>query len=517
MEFTSEGTGIELFDQWSTSKPLLRGFPGWVGGSDRDRIASYSLYEQIYWNIPEAFKLQERAGNEEPIYIPSARKIIETANRFLCKGFEVIPDPNVGTPGDQQAALLAIQMLFARERFYSRFNSNKRYGLIRGDWMFHLYADPNKEAGARISILPLDPASYFPIYNPNNIDEIIGVHIVDQVLGDDNKLYIDRLTYRKETEAGGPSPITVEETIFESDKWGGPNMDEKAVVEIRPLETLPDPISALPVYHIQNFQEPGALYGSSELRGIERMLSAINQAISDEDLALAMEGLGVYTSEAGSPVDEDTGEPVPWTIGPGRVIEMPNGKKFLRVNGISSVTPYTSHLEYLHSQLESATGTEGIASGNIDVNVAESGIALYIKLNPLFARLEEKEVIITDVMTNMLYDLRFWFDAYEGQTFGDALWIPRYGDKMPPNRKQKFTEITAIAALAVGGQPVVSAVWVRDQLRLLGYNIDEATVVAAIQEAQTASAQLQADVIGSRLDAALSAGGTGGSGAAGGA
>jgi hypothetical protein len=510
------GEGLELFDQWATARPLLRGFPAWVGGADRDRIAAYSLYEQIYWNIPEAFKLIQRGSEDNPIYIPAARKIIETAHRYLAKDMNVIVDPNTGTPGDQVNAQAAIDALFARERFYSKFNTNKRYGLIRGDWMFHLYADPARPQGARISIFPIDPASIFPIYNEENLDEIIGYHVVEQVVGvDDGKPYIDRLTYRKESGTGGPSVISVEELLFEVDKWGGPGMDEKQVSVVIPFKTLPPDIDQLPIYHIRNFEEPGSVFGSSELRGLERLLAAINQAISDEELSLALEGLGVYTSTAGSPVDEDTQEPVPWTIGPGRVIELPNGKTFQRVQGVSSITPYGDHLAYLHRQLDLATGSTKMTSGDVDVQLAESGIALFMDLQPLFSRLDEKEISVTDVLRNMLYDIRKWIHAYEGQSFGDVLWIPRYGERIPPNRKDKFAEIIAIAGLTVGGQAVVSAVWIRDQLRLLGYVIDEATVAAAITDASTAQAQLQADVMGARLTAALAGQGAGGTGAGG--
>ncbi len=42
------------FDQFSTAKPLLAGFPAWVSDEqEQRRIASYTLYEQIYWGVPE--------------------------------------------------------------------------------------------------------------------------------------------------------------------------------------------------------------------------------------------------------------------------------------------------------------------------------------------------------------------------------------------------------------------------------------------------------------------------------
>jgi hypothetical protein len=426
----------------------------------------------------------------------------------------VVADPSAGTTGDQANAMIVMQSLLKRERFYSVFNMNKRYGLIRGDWMFHVYADPKKDAGSRISIFPLDPAAYFPIYNPDNINEIIGCHIVEQVFDPDSgKTVIDRLTYRKTTGRGGPSPITTEEALFETDKWGGPGMEERQVSQVLPVTSLPAPINQLPVYHIQNFQEPGSLFGSSEIRGLERLIAGINQAISDEELSLAMEGLGVYVSEAGSPIDEDTGEPVPWTIGPGRVVEMPNGKKFSRVPGITSLTPFGDHLKYLHGQLESSTGTSRLAAGDVDVEVAQSGIARLMELGPLFARCDEKETIITDVLTNMLFDLKSWFIAYEQTNVGDVIWLPKYGDRLPRDRAQEWAEFKDMAGIT----GLVSMAFLRSLLvERFGYTIDEAAIAAEIATEQTATAQIQSDVIGARLTAALNGGAPANPGAAGG-
>jgi hypothetical protein len=57
---------------------------------------------------------------------------------------------------------------------------------------------------------------------------------------------------------------------------------------VQPLRTLPQPIDQLPIYWIQNRQQTGTPYGSSELRGLERVILALNQTISDEEMALAL-------------------------------------------------------------------------------------------------------------------------------------------------------------------------------------------------------------------------------------
>ncbi len=495
---------LDVFTQWSTAEPMVnKGSPAWVSEEDRLRIASYSLYEQIYSNIPEAYSLAIRGDDDAPIYIPAAKVIVETLNRYMANNLNIIADPELGDDTQRANAMVLLNTLLRRERFASRFTSAKRFGIIRGDWLFHIYADANKPAGSRISIFPVDPASYFPIYNEENIDEIVGVHIAEQItLPGDDKTYISRLTYRKTAEEGGPSPISVEEAIYEADDWGGPGMGDGTPKQVvRAPETLDPEITQIPIYHIQNFQRPGSLWGTSEISGYERILTGINQSISDEDLALALEALGVYVTDGGAPVDKESGEPVAWNIGPGRVIELADGKRFDRVSGISSVTPYQDHLKYLHQRLDLASGTPSIAQGRVDVGVAESGIALMLELAPILSRAEEKELVITDVLTNMLYDLKAWFRAYEQTDIGEAVWIPTYGDKIPVNRTKRFEELMTLFQSGL-----VSASWTRSELGKIGFTFpDDATLLNAILEERQAVAQVEMDLYGARADAELGA------------
>lgn len=486
--------------QYSTSEPMLRGYPAWIADPlEQKRIATYALMEAIYWDVPDTFKLVQRGSDADPIYVPVGRQIVEVLHRYLAPGLRIIPDMNYGTDSERALAVQVMEDLVRRERFYSKFNSNKRYGIIRGDWLWHIYADPERPEGSRLSIFELDPASYFPIYNPENVDEIIGCHIVEQTMSDDGqKALIRRLTYRKTTEKGGPSPISVSDMIFEVDDWGGPMMDQdpNPVTVIRNEEVLPSPIDQLPVYHVQNFQEPGTIYGSSEMRGLERLIAAINQGISDEELSLVLDGLGVWTTNSGTPVD-DNGEEKPWGLGPGGVVELPTGEGifFNRVSGVTNVTPFQEHLKFLIGQVDQTLGHSTVAKGRVDVQTAESGIAILLELGPLLARAGEGELTITDVHTNMLYDLRRWFVAYEGGALGgleNIRWLPTYGPKIPINIKQVFDE--AMTLLTNG---VVSRRWVRRKLITVGYEFDDDDV---LEKEIAAEKQVELDFAGARLD-----------------
>jgi hypothetical protein len=498
---------------YSTAAPLLGKLPDFVNDEiERQRIAAYALYEAMYWNIPGTFSIKQRGSNADPIYIPAARQIVETFNRFLAPGLQVVVDPAFGTSQEQELAAQVWADFSAREKWYSKFNTGKRYGLIRGDWAWHLYADPLREEGSRVSAYQVDPGSLFPIYNPLNIDEIIGWHIIDQVLDDTGKALISRQTYLKETMMGGPSPIIYSKALYEVDDWGGPGMEEpKKIVRMEvPPFVLPAPIDALPIYVIPNFDEPGALWGASELRGVERLIGGLNQSISDEDLALALEGIGVYATDSGTPLDEND-EPTAWNLGPGRVIELPNGKKFWRVDGNKSFAPYQEHLKYLHEQIDATFGHSSVAKGTVDVSVAESGIALLLQLGPLLARAEEREVIIRDVHQQFLYGLGKWYTAYEGSAFNSlwtsavqgqsgSKWMMKFGPKIPLNVKEEFDKLIT---LATSKPAIVPTSYIRDRLRKMGYEDmpKEEEIVVLMQNEATAASQTALDPVGQRADA----------------
>lgn len=496
--------------QWTTAVPLIKAYDAWIGDAEEQkRIAAYALYEAIYWGVPDTFKLLKRGSETSPIYLPAGRSIVDTINRYTANAVNFLPDPLVGTPEQQAAAVPLMKAFLTREKFTSKFSANKREGIMRGDWFWHIYADPARPEGARISIQAIDPGSCFPIYNELNVDEIIGWHIVEQYEFE-GKPAIKRLTYRKTTGTGGPSPITMEDTIFEVDKWGGPGMSEddaSVLAAVTPMVTLPVDIDHLPVYHCQNFTTTGTIWGSSELRGYERIIAAMNQAISDEELALALDGLGVYVTDAGTPIDDD-GNEVPWNLGPGRVVELPSSvgekTKFERVNGVTTVGASLDHIRFLIGQLDEAAGTPSIAKGSgVDVKVAESGISLLLQLAPLLTKAEDKELVITDVHAQMFYDLRKWFASYEpgelANAFMNTAFVPLYGDKVPVNRKERFGEILALAAAGI-----VTQEWTWSELAKIGYEFpDSATFSAALASQKMEEAQLVSDVTGSRLDAAL--------------
>jgi hypothetical protein len=474
---------VAVFTPYTTASSLFGTKPSWIPSElDQQRIQSYLLYEQIYWNVPDIFKVSLRGSNDAPIYIPSGRTIVDTTNRYTAPAFNVIVRDRVtGASGESQdtlAARMAISDLMARERFRSKFSGAKRYGLIRGDWVWHITADPTKALGSRISIVALDPGMYFKISDPEDIDTVVGCHLAQQVTDANGDPAIRRLTYRKDSTNPEEPTVTVEEGLFPVDNWESDTAKPSTV--IRPVTQLVG-IRSLPVYHVKNFEEPGNPFGSSELRGLERLMAAVNQVMSDEDLTLAIEGIGVYATDAPQPIDPVTKAPTNWKLGPGRVAHRPPGSKFERINGATSVGAYGDHFGRLVAAMREAASTPDIAVGQVDVQVASSGIALALQLGPMLAKAGEKNELIIDVHNQMWFDIvNQWMPVYEETQFVDVAVTCVVGDAIPVDRVARLTELNDML-----DRGVIDTEFYRQEASKLGYESPEGIGDRALAEKQS--------------------------------
>lgn len=467
--FTDSGVGVAA---------NLSGSP-----EDSERIKSYILYEDFYYNRPETFKVFLRGDNDSPIYVPSAKKIVEAMNRFLAK------DYTFTVQGTDEAVLRQhIGNLWKREKIGSKFANLKRFGLVRGDAMFYITADPNKEQFSRLSVHELNPGNYFAIKDPNDKTKLLGCHIVDVVhdpreADDKSKTIARRRTYLKggvsfveasgQYEQAAPATPTVwtEVTHWTIGKWDDRNMKKADMEQVKdakvqdvPMFQLPAPISSLPIYHWQNTRMDSG-FGLSELSGIETLIAGINQGLSDTQLTMVLQGLGVYVTDSKPPQDE-TGAALPWNLGPGKVAEIAQGRKLERVSGVNSVSPALELVQEFKNDAQEASGIPDIAAGKVDVTVAESGISLQLQLTPILVAAKEKELEILGTMDHMLYDLiTQWFPAYEGVSFSeDSSVVSHIEDAMPVNREARIQEV-----LLLFTSQLISLAEARAELVKFGY------------------------------------------------
>lgn len=466
-----------LVTQWSSIVPFFRqgSLPTWVPPIDQQRIASYTQYEQIYWQAEEGMVAVMRGDNDRPVQMPTARTLVNTVNRYTAPEFSFrIEGPDATTI---QIAQAAFNTLFIRERFFAQFNGAKRMWIIQGDWFWHLLADPLKPPGRRLSVEKLDPGAVFPVYE-SDVDrdgdptKLIKVHIAEPI-SIESETRVSRLTYEKEVADDGTVTIFRSHGIFKIDGWQGAVTPTRVIL---PREPLPEEITALPVYHLKNFDDT-APFGSSELRGMESVLLGINQTVSDEDLTLAMDGLGLWATDGGVPVDEK-GNEVEWIFGPGRVITRANGLR--RLEGVGSVVPYGDHYERLLNAVRLTVGASDVAIGRVDASTAESGIALLLQLGPILSYTAEKDRTIVDVHAQMFHDLCVWLSVYEdlpllaaddqGAPTPAVTVIPLIGAKIPVNQQQLIKDVIDLRSVI---PPLISLSTALTMLREAGVPVQQ--------------------------------------------
>lgn len=463
-------------DPWATARPYFvpANKPSWVvHDDDIARLQAYALYENIYQNVQGTFKLMQRGSEAMPIYMPSPKKLIEAINRFLAVDWNYFIDPDVGTPDDQLVVNQLLGKLFKRELMYSKFSTQKRYGLVRGDCVWHIIGDDTKIPGSKISIKEIDPGNYFPIVDPLDNTHVIGCHLTDIIIDptdvNKTKQLARRQTYLKDPVSGViTSSLGYYETQAWDDRWLKPEAI-KLVQIVKPPFQLPVEITTIPVYHIRNSMIPGMLFGASQLSGFERVMGGVNQAITDQDLALSLQGLGLYVTTSGPPQAAD-GSEGKWELGPGQVVEVSGvDDKFERVQGVSTVTPSLDHIKFLLSEAQSSGGVPDIAVGNVDVTVAESGISLSLKMSPLLAMNAEKEQEMLGRYDQMLYDIvQSWFVAYEGVSKGIVVEVATVvGNPMPINKDAEVADIITLV-----GAGLMSVTEGRAKLINLGYELE---------------------------------------------
>jgi len=495
------------YSPYSSAAPFFakEDLPAGLNELDAARVQSYFLYERMYWNHPETFKIKQRGANTNSIYLPSAKGIVEARNRFLGRDFDILISPNRGTPDQQITTNAAFQKLFRRELFWTKYAAQKRFGLIWGDTIWHITADPAKPEGSRISLHDVHPSRYFPISAANDDSRVIGCHIIDVVKDprDAKKTVHRRQTYRRmnpdDPLADTAGQISTELALFEFGKWDDrdPENEVKKIQQLTPPTPLDPRITSIPVYHIRNTWDSGTQFGSSSIRGIETVLNAANQAVSDEDLALAFNGLGMYWTDAPPPRDA-AGNPTAWPMGPAKMAEVPAGKQVGRLGGIDNLDSSLNHIRFVLESAQQGAGVPDIAAGKVDVTVAESGIALAMQLAPLIAANEELEGAMLGVYDHMLYDLaNMWFPVYEAMTETMECEVTSVVDDPMPVDKDK--EIERITALKAAG--LISAEEARAMVAKLGIKLDSGGMDQIINEEQRKAAN--ADPFANRFQSEL--------------
>lgn len=493
---------------YQTALALKRPAPSHVedGFYNLDRIQAYGTYADIWSNISVAFDALLRSGDDPKArrYVPMVRGLIEGINRYLAKDPEIVWTAQPGATVDENAMteFTAIFNAFlAREEFDIKFLGMKRWWLVKGDSLLVLSADPSKDQFKRLRLSEVPADQYFPIYDPVDADRVIGVYLASIVSDDDDNDIVQRIEYQRATNNeraaffGTPlGGIFYRVGYYETDGW-----DDRDGEPLKPVDTpswaetpadavadplvgypLPTQITAIPVYHFRNNRRGGieGRYGTSEIQGLESLLAGAIQNATDEDQAIALLGIGVYTTDSGKPRDAN-GRLAEWEISPGTVIELEKDGKFNKVDGVSTVQPIQDHLSFLKGSAREASAIPDVAAGTVDANSAASGIALQIQFQPVTAKNAEKEAELNSKLTQLLHDLvNMWYPAYEGYTPPMVDPTVTFGNPLPLDRAAALKEILDMVAANV-----VSREWAAQTIsERLGYTFPAGMLATVIKE-----------------------------------
>lgn len=461
----------------------------WLPTKARERAQAYQKYDQMYWNDINQYSVRYLVG-EFPVFIPNARTVIDTTSHYYLKGLAVA----VKEPEKYTKTAEALKQFLKREMFISRFHTAKHTGVTRGDYVFHMTADPDKPEGSRLSLNSVHPSKVILDEDPADCTRIVRAHLVERVPHPDpakqGEFAIKELVYwyddgdndaddqediapypdqvvRDDDRAGSTRRVMREERLWSTDKPWYDREDRQLIATTLPSEPLPEEIDVIPVYWFTNLGWDDGPYGYSELRGFERNMQSISQVTTDQSTSLSLEGLGVYATDGGAPVDSKTGQAAEWEIGPGKVMEVPGGAYFRRVEGVGSVRPNIDHIDYLESKIREAGGLSDVALGRVDVQTASSGIALAIKFMPTLAKLDERDKTGVDRLTQLFYDWQKWYEAYEGTKLEGEIEIT-IGDKLPTDRTGRINELNNML-----DRGVISRVYYRAEMQKLGYEFPD--------------------------------------------
>lgn len=469
---------------------MLGGMDGfsWLPPKDRERAQAYQKYDQVYWNDVNQYPIRYLVG-EFPVYIPNPRTLVDTTAHYYLKGLTVA----VKEPEKNKATAEALKDFLRREMFLSRFHTAKHTGVTRGDYVFHLTGDPDKPEGRKLSLNAVHPGKVILDEDPDNCDRIIRVHLVERVPHPvkEGEWAVKELCYwyddgnsdsaidsevprpdqvmreaPEDRREGSTRVVMREERLWSINKPWWDKEQRELISTTLPAEALPEPIDTIPVYWFTNLGWDNGPYGFSEFRGFERTFQSISQVTTDQGTSLSLEGLGVYATDGGKPVD-NKGTEQEWEIGPGKVMEVPNGSYFRRVEGVGSVKPNIDHIDYLEAKIREAGGLSDVALGRVDVQTASSGIALAIKFMPTLAKLDERDKTGVDRLTQLFYDWLKWYEAYEGSKLEGEIEVT-IGDKLPTDRTGRINELNNMI-----DRGVISKQYYRAEMQKLGFEFPD--------------------------------------------
>lgn len=459
--------------------------PSWLPGEDGQRAAVYDSLESVYWSEDLSYTLRVLV-TEQPIYSPNPRIVVDTISHYLLKGLTVkVEDPDKNKQENQDLC-----DFLDREMFYPRFHTAKHGGCIHGDFCLHMTADPDKPAGKRVSLTSVHPGKVVRKFDDDDGEKITEAWICEPYVDPDNSdqalvrrlhyWYVEGAITTKSDDPEEPIPpdlklaqdglmryVWSEEEILVNDDalW---EEEEEVYQVLMPPEQLPEEINHIPVFWFKNIAMDGQPFGSSDLRGLERLFRGVSQQVTDLNVAMALDGLGQYTTDAPPPANPDGSEGT-WTIEPGQVQQVPNGNFFKRIEGVGSVQPMLDTIGYAENQINQASGVSAVSMGDVPPATANNPMALAVNFMPTLSKIQERDHFGVAKLRHVFWMWTQFREAYEDKAWPEKLKIVvAIGDKLPQDRTARVNELNNML-----DRDIISRAYYRQEMSLLGYEFPD--------------------------------------------
>lgn len=459
--------------------------PNWLPDDDAQRAATYDSLEGVYWSEDWSYTLRVIV-TEQPVYTPNPRIVVDTISHYLLKGLTIgVEDPEKNKQEAQD-----LEDFLDREMFYPRFHTAKLGGCIHGDFVLHMTADPDKPAGKRISLCSVHPGKVVRKFDDDDGEHVTEAWICEPYQDPDNKdePLIRRLHYwyvqgSVSTDSDEPDDIPAdapqmtqdgvlryvwsEELILRNNEklW----TDEEEVYQtLNPEGQLPEEINHIPIFWFKNIAMDGQPFGSSDLRGLERMFRGVSQQHTDLNVAMALDGLGLYATDAPPPATA-SGTEGTWTIEPGQVQQVPNGNFFKRVEGIGSVQPMIDTIKYAEEKINQAAGLSEVALGAVAPAMASNPMALAVNFMPTLSKVEERDHFGLAKLKHVFWMWTMFREAYESKVWPAKLKVTvQIGEKLPQDRTARINELNNML-----DRDIISKAFYRQEMEKLGYQFPD--------------------------------------------
>jgi hypothetical protein len=464
--------------------------PTFLPDEDGERASTYDSLESMYWSEDASYTLRVIV-TEQPIYSPNPRIVVDTISHYLLKGLCIkVQDPEKHKQENED-----LEDFLDREMFYPRFHIAKHGGCIRGDFCLHMTADPSKPAGKRVSLTPVHPGKVVRKFDDDDGEHVTEAWIVEPYVDsddpeanlvrrlhywyveddtstktDDPEIHTSAMATAMDADISKATAMRLvwseEEILQDNDKlWG---TEEEVVQVLNAPAPLPDEINHIPVFWFKNIAMDGQPFGSSDLRGLERVFRGVSQQTTDLNVAMALDGLGQYVTDAPPPTGPNGAE-LSWTIEPGMVQQVPNGNFFKRVEGVGSVQPMLDTIKYAESKIGDAAGITSVSTGNVQPATASNPMALAVNFLPTLSKIQERDHIGIARLKHVFHMWTQFREAYENKAWPDKLKIlVEIGEKLPQDRTARVNELNNML-----DRDVISKQYYREEMTKLGYEFPD--------------------------------------------